>query len=617
MREARGWAIACAAGLSMSLAQTSASVASNVPANANVSPAETTTPVSFSVYLPLRDRAGLQNLIGDQQNPSSPNYHKWLSPAQFYSRFGPSASTLASATAALQNEGFNITKVQGRAITISGSVGAVDRAFGTQLEAVQMSVGHATIVASAGLVMPKELQSMGAIVPAFSGLARLHTHSKRAAMVGPASRRGPAGGYWFDDLKQAYDYPSYQALDGTGANVAVLISSDAEDSDIAIVFDHERFTAVTGKADPTITHQPVDQPAPTVTDGVDEASLDVQQVLGGAPGAAVTLVDIPDLSDQSTTDGYDYIVSTPAASGMAKFQLVNSSFGGCELFYTAAYNGGVDYTALLDLQQSIFEQGNSEGITFVASSGDSGGLGCPDINYINQPQTAPSRFLAGVEFPAASPNVTAVGGTNLITSYAPASLNSSYVSENAQGDPELPYDPYGEGVNAYGGYWGAGGGLSQLFAKPNYQALLNTGSPTYRTLPDIGMQVGGCPYGALSPCPTNRSFVIVAIQGGLAGLIGTSVASPEFVGALALVVQRYGAPLGNINPYLYTQGAAQSEGRASGYHQNIPGFDGKYLSTFPAPGYNYLVGVGTPDIRKLFGLTALAPAGVPQTATNP
>ena len=61
------------------------------------------------------------------------------------------------------------------------------------------------------------------------------------------------------------------------------------------------------------------------------------------------------------------------------------------------------------------------------------------------------------------------GGGNLETT-PPAlpALTSLYVSENGDGDPEIPYDPYGVGVNLPNGYWGAGGGVSTIFAEPFY-----------------------------------------------------------------------------------------------------------------------------------------------------
>ncbi|MHB8287258.1 MAG: S53 family peptidase, partial [Caulobacteraceae bacterium] len=444
------------------------------PASATVKAAAATQTVAFSVFLPLQNSTAIAPLLADLQNPSSANYHKWLTPAQFNTRFGPSAASVASVTSSLQNQGFTVVGTRGREIQVTGAAAAVSKAFSTTLATMTTPTGTSKLVATSPLVLPASLKLENVVIPAFSGLPRLHNHSKRATTVtaaSPNNRYTPAGGYWYDDMKQAYGYPSYQAYDGTGVNVAVLMSSDAYDSDLALMFNHENFTKTTGKPAPTITHQPVAQTQTSFTDALDEASLDVQQVLGGAPGAKVTLVDIPDLSDDNIIAGYSYIDNATNSTGGALFQLVNSSFGGCELEYTAAYNGGVDYTYLLQMEQDLFVQGNAEGITFVASSGDSGGLGCPDASYGTSTATAPSRFVPGVEFPASSQNVTAVGGGNLLTTYSPPSLNSAYTGENAQGDPELPYDVYGLGTYVYGGYWGAGGGVSSIFTKPTYQAL--------------------------------------------------------------------------------------------------------------------------------------------------
>jgi subtilase family serine protease len=357
-------------------------------------------------------------------------------------------------------------------------------------------------------------------------------------------------------------------------------------------------------------------------------------VLGGAPGAKVTFVGIPG-SNQSFSDAYYDIVV--ANGGDGAFDIVSTSFGECELFYTRAYNNGLDFTYQLADQSATFAQGAMEGISFIFSSGDSGGLGCPSNEYFAVNGTT-SAFQPGVESFADDPNVTAVGGTNLVTSY-PVPYNgnpatpepSTYVSENGQGDPEIPYDPYGVGLNVTGGYWGAGGGISAVFGKPSYQTLVNSGSSIYRTVPDVGMQVGGCPGGiSVQPCGSPRSSVIVWIGGTRYGFIGTSVAAPEFAGALAVALQNArlveGVPTGragNLNPYLYTQGAAQIAAGGSNapaakqfYHMNISGYDG-YYSTSPSTGYNYITGNGTPDVRLLFGMSAYPAAGDPQTAGNP
>lgn len=619
----------CALALTGILGAHAAAAAPIAPPGAAISPALAGEPVHFEVFLPLRDEAGLDALLADQQNKTSPNYHKWLTPKQFADRFGPTPASVAKVTSALQAQGLTVTATHSRSVSVSGTAATVASAFGVALEHVQAGAGPSRLVAASPLTLPAALQAEGAVIVHFTGLPAHHVDSQRASGPVPTNRYSAFGPYWFDDLKQAYDYPSYtakvngQVLDGTGVNVAVLMADDVLDSDIQKAFSHEKYQKITGKPAPKINRLPINGGGPFGGGGSLEASLDVQMVLGGAPGANVTLVSLPDLSDENVIDGYLTIVESNA------FDVVNSSFGGCELFYLAKYNGGTDYRGVLYTYETLFKQGNSQGITFVASSGDSGGLGCPDPSYFSGDPNAKPKFVAGVEWPADSPSVTAVGGTNLKTTAPPdpqtkpPTLKSAYVGENADGDPEVPYDPYGVGVNVSGGYWAAGGGLSLIFNQPSYQAGI-VGQSTHRAVPDVGMQVGGCPAGiSADPCDEpngpQRSAVAVYFGGTPVGLIGTSVASPEFVSAAALFIEASGQRLGNLNTYLYSLGQSQTQtgGLASVYHRNISGFDGKYTQADPnGPAYDYLVGNGTPKVRSLFLMQA-APAGVPQTPSNP
>lgn len=588
--------------------------------------------VEFEVFLPLRNRAGLEKLIADQQNEASPSYHQWLTPSQFSAQFGPTAESVQRVQAALKAGGLQVGAVHSRSLAVRGSVAQIEHLFSTRLNTIKRPGAARRLVVAGGLAMPDALATEGAVVVHFAGVPAAHSLARNLGPVDPANRRGQWGGYYYNDLKQAYDYPSYQTLvkgqnlDGTGAKVAILMSNDVLDSDIKLMFDHEHFSQTTGKPDPTLAGRLlVNGGAPFDPDASFESSLDVQQVLGGAPGAAVTLVNLPDLSDENILAGYLQIVESN------EFDLVNSSFGGCEKGYAPAYNGGVDYYGILDVYDTLFAQGNSQGITFVASSGDEGGLACPDISYFSGDPNATPKFVAGVSEPASSPHVTAVGGTNLSTTTPPSpqttppTLTSKYVRENADGDPEIPYDPYNIGINVSGGYWGAGGGISDHFASPAYQLLVLTATALQkRTVPDVGMQVGGCPGGiSVTPCSPDRSFVIIWDGGRPAGVIGTSVSSPEFVGALALRVQKTGGRLGNVNYYLYDRallqdlvGAGFAPPAFQYYHRNIPGFDGLYHTDYLIRDYNFITGNGTPDVRKLLDLGNLA-AGDPQTSANP
>jgi subtilase family serine protease len=619
-----------ASRLAAALLVTVAAPALSAPVNKAALPAvASTAAVSFDIYLPLRDEASLDALIADQQKEGSPNYHKWLTPADFKARFGTAPESIARAQAVAQAAGLQVTSTDANSFHVTGTAAQVNKLLGTSVRMAPASLGKSRLVASK-VVLPAALKAEGARVVAFSGVP-LHQPfvTKASAKAVPDNRYSPDGPYWYNDLKQAYDYPSYnsflptgQRLDGTGVRVAVLMSDLLFPQDVAAYFNHENFTKTTGKLPPAVETALINGGGTLDGGGSVEATLDVQQVLGGAPGASVTLVSLPDLSDDNILDGYRYIVN------QNRFDVVNSSFGACESLYTAAYNDGEDYTSILWAYDSLFKRGNAQGITFVASSGDNGALQCPSVDYFYPTATSKPKFVKGVSSPASSQNVTAVGGGNLIT-VSDKTLNSAYFSENGYGDPLIPYDPYGVGQNLTGGYWGAGGGVSNLHHKPDYQTVVNNGTGTQRTLPDVGMQVGGCPGGiSKQPCGPDRSAVVVAYDygtpnGGLFGVIGTSVSSPEFVGALALYIQKVGR-VGNVNPYLYSKGAAQTaQGgiRAASqyqyYRRDIPGFDGYYSQNYPSVEYNYIYGNGSPDVRKLFGFTNFNSAPAPQTGGNP
>ncbi|MEO7026443.1 MAG: hypothetical protein ABI056_02715, partial [Caulobacteraceae bacterium] len=152
---------------------------------------------------------------------------------------------------------------------------------------------------------------------------------------------------------------------------------------------------------------------------------------------------------------------------------------------------------------------------------------------------------------------------------------------------------------------------------------------------DVGMQVGGLGFSSYgtscqSPakvCHKDDSSVITAYGvnygGGFYRTIGTSVSSPEFVGALALYEQRAHRQ-GNVNYYLYREGMAQTNAGGVNapperqyFHRGMLGFDGIYAGGFPSTNYDYIYGNGSPNVAALFDLTPYGLAGTPQTLSNP
>jgi subtilase family serine protease len=141
-----------------------------------------------------------------------------------------------------------------------------------------------------------------------------------------------------------------------------------------------------------------------------------------------------------------------------------------------------------------------------------------------------------------------------------------------------------------------------------------------RTVPDISLQMGGCPAElAKLPCRETDSGTIEVFAGQIVGVIGTSISAPDFAGILALKEQHLGGSrLGNVNYDIYAAAAIQpalANSPLDLLHQGQPGNNGAF-STTPT-GYNYVLGVGTPLVRNFIFAPLLPPAGNPQTPSNP
>jgi subtilase family serine protease len=560
--------------------------------------------VDFIVHLPLRNRAELEELVVQQADPASPLYQHFLTPAQFAEAFGPSATTRAAALAFLRANGFAVTSIGTQVIGARGAAAYVARTFGVHLVVATDLHGRNERVVSRenAIRVPAALAALGAHVVGITA-----TPERRSQARTPRNRQSPLGGYWFDDLKQAYDYPSYEYANGRGVKIATFGVSDFSDSDATLYFNHERLGGAGALAPaPVLQHLKLAGYTPFDPNNGDsfEANLDIQQEGGSAPGATVIGISQAN-TDAAFISGYAYVDDHKIAS------IVSTSYGQCELLYTAAYNDGVDETSILNDYDDAFVQGNAEGISFLESSGDNGGLDCPQVGYFGPPANGRYVDVKGVESNADDPHVTDVGGTNLVTTYTPGSLRSSYVSENALADLVGVDDPYGTGNVVTNELWGSGGGTSVIFAQPSYQ-LVDRPRASGRLMPDVSMHMGGCPSGAES-CNPEDSYVIEYLGGVMVGAIGTSASSPEFAGLLAVAEGVLGKPFGNVNVQLDSLAAANA--RYHEFHQGIPGNNGVVTVKAGTTGWNQIVGVGTPETDSL--IPAAPVAGNPQTASNP
>lgn len=618
----------------------------------------------FSVYLPLTNKAALEQLVVDQTTPTSPNYHHWLTPSEFKAQFGPSVADMTKLKRKLESAGFKVVAEHAQNIEVEGPVSAVENTFSTRLQQVRLEHGQMKFAAANHrLQLPAELASMGAVIPEFHPHLQAHVHSERLSAT-PAATSSPlvegtgtvnqrlssAASYFYAvDMNEAYGFPSFttkivpksQAPSGTpvqmaglGTHIGIVISSTVLQSDINAEFnstvtagsfsDVNNYSANTTIPVPVVTIKKILGGSGTFKKNsadAQEASLDTQMSLGTAPGTQETVYNIPALTDADILAAYTQINTDNT------MDVVSSSFGECELDFTAAANNGVDFTSILQTFHAAFLQGNSQGITFVASSGDNGAPACLSTAFDNNPSNG-TNYVLGVENPADDPSVTAVGGTNLQVAATPTANDSTYLSENANYDPRLPdsFTSGGQTFTVGNNTWGSGGGYSVVFAKPSYQQVVNTGSTTGRAVPDVSLMMGGCPGDAdlnAQDCENlPRSAAIIFVSGAPSLVIGTSSSAPQMAGVIALSVEAAGTRLGNINPQLYTLSALQSA--ASGktaslaqvFRRNISGNNNGYTVS-PGQAYSPVLGNGTLIVKNYLQLQSAAPAGTPSTPSNP
>ena len=334
--------------------------------------ADENTLAHFNVYLPLTNTDSLEKLLQSQTDTTSANYHQWLTPAQFKQQFGPSRSDVAKAKSLLESAGFTIVAERTQNLVVEGPVSAVERMFNTQIERVRTKSGNIKLAATEGhLNMPQALSAMGAVIPEFTPHLAAHVHSRvLTTLATPALLAGGSGTpadrlandfsfFYANDLNEAYQLPSFTAevtplfsrkklqIAGVGAHIGIVISSKIDPADLAASFnstvhvgtvaDVQDYSAVSNLPVPTVTFREVGTGSGAFSlenGGAAEASLDTQMSLGTAPGAKETLYDMPDLSNDSVAEAYALVDEDNAVD------VVSSSFGQCELDFTAAYNNG-------------------------------------------------------------------------------------------------------------------------------------------------------------------------------------------------------------------------------------------------------------------------------------
>jgi subtilase family serine protease len=304
-----------------------------------------------------------------------------------------------------------------------------------------------------------------------------------------------------------------------------------------------------------------------------ETDLDVEYAHTIAPGASILLVETPTSENEGTT-GFPQIVA-------AEKYVINHRLGGViSQSFSATEQTFPSKRSLLNLR-GAYTDAASKGVTVLAASGDSGAA---DLKF-----NETTYYLHRVtSWPDSDPLVTGVGA---------AELHLDAAGHNVR-PPTVWNDTYNQAADEFvAGKQGptplaSGGGTSVIFGRPTFQNGLRSVVGDRRGVPDISMS-GACNGGA----DIYQSFA--GQPAGWYPTCGTSEATPQFAGIVALADQVAGHPLGVINRYLYRLAARHAPGivDVTSGNNTVSFRQGRRLYTVPGfsarPGYDLASGVGT------------------------
>src|SRR5579872_2447926 len=321
-----------------------------------VDPQTPITDVLIVFKMSPEQQADLDAVLAQQQNPSSPQYHKWLTPEEFGNRFGLSSSDHAKFAAWLTSEGFTVNELaRGRNfIRFTGTAAQISRTFHTSIHRFQVD-GE---VYFANATDPAVPEALSGIVAGFIGLNDFFLQPAGNALPQATSTTG-AHFLAPEDFATVYNLaPLYQAgIDGTGQSIAVVGLSQYLASDI------QSFRKM--------FNLPVNDPKPILYGGTDpglssgtaqiEADLDLEWTGAIAPNATIYFIY-----------GSNPFLAAVFAITNKVAPVLSMSVASCELNFDSP------------VYRPFFQQANAEGITALAASGDSGAASCDPHNSAPQ-----------------------------------------------------------------------------------------------------------------------------------------------------------------------------------------------------------------------------------------
>jgi subtilase family serine protease len=498
--------------------------------------------IHIVVGLKMQNASQVQTTLRRMLTPGDSLYGKSLTPQEFTSQFAPTSAQITAVKEYLAAYGFTNISVEDNNLLIQadGSVTAIETAFDTEL--AQFSVSGKVVFANTlDVQVPKNLSGTVLSVLGLNNISALQLPT-------PPSTSNALNGYTPQDFRTAYNAGNTSP----GSNVTIAIF--AEGNLTQVIADLRLFEKANKLPEAPVTLVYAGIPSAD-TSGADEWDLDTQTSTGMAPNAHLYVYVATSLTDADTALTFNkFVTDNKAKAGSA-------SYGECELF---PYLDGAMVT-----DDEIFAEAALQGQTVFSSTGDVG-ASCPVLPTNGVPLSGPPL----VSYPAASPYVIGVGGTDLFT-------NTGYT-----------YD--------FETAWNAGGGgISQFETSPFWQSgVVPTAADGLRGLPDVSMCADPDTCGA-----------VIYVSGATEVVGGTSLSSPLSLGVWARIEATHSQRLGFAGPLIYQ--LAKGVNTSTLGAPDIVGFNDIVLGSngYPATiGWDYATGLGSWNIAKV---SSLIPSSYP------
>jgi kumamolisin len=420
-------------------------------------------------------------------------------------------------------------------VTLSGTVAQFSQAFNVELQNYAHAEGSYR-GRTGSIQIPTELDG---IITAVLGLdnrpqARPHFRTHRPAVTSHARTTQAAGTFTPVQVAQLYDFPA--GADGTGQSIAIIeLGGGFKSRDIKTYFKNTlNMTA------PKVVAISVDgahnKPTgdPNGPDG--EVMLDIEVAGAVAPKSTLAVYFAP-----NTDQGFYNAIAAAVHDTRYNPSVISISWGGPESSWTQQS---------LTQFNTLLEDAATLGVTVCVASGDNGST------------DGPTDGLQHVDFPASSPYSLACGGTKL------TAVGGRYGSEAV----------WNEMANQEGA---GGGGVSEVFPKPAYQASVNVPASV-----NPGKFIGrGVPDVCGDADPVTGYDVLVDGQASVIG--GTSAVAPLWAGLTACINQMVGKRVGSMTSLVYSQ-LAQA---GNAFHDITNGNIGAFSA---GPGWDACTGMGSP-----------------------